>query len=332
MLDASKHENARFVENAYEWLARSEVFHQNQTAFERATGLTLNLIPAVGVSLEQVAGSGGERTDGDASPSFCALMARWSPNCLACLEEERRLISNASREPICFACFSGVMRAAVPVWVGEVLVALLQSGPILLERADPSSVARVGRQALRRGVAKKHLASLLQAYEATPVLPRSRNAAALQVLRVFAEYLASHAEREVGYDPAIELPVIDKAKRFIEAEFSRALPLSKVAQAVGLSAVYFSELFHRSTKETFTGYLARVRVERAKVLLNYPHLGVGEIAYKAGFQTLSQFNRTFRRLTGITPTTHRKEALCASGSLMTPAKTVQSLDVHNFSE
>ena len=332
MLNASKHKKTRFAEDAYEWLLHSDVYRQNRHAFEQATGLTLNLVPALGVSLEQVAGEGGAGSGGGVSESFCTLMARWSPNCLACLEEERRLISDASREPISFTCFPGLTRAAVPVWVGEVLVALLQTEPILLERACPAAIARVGRQALRRGVAKNHLANLLRAYETVPVLPRQRSESALQVLRVFAEHLATQAERTLRYDPTLELPAIDKAKRIIEAEFAHALPLAEVASAVGLSAVYFSELFHKSTDETFIGYLARIRIEHAKTLLGYHYLGVGEIAYKVGFQTLSQFNRTFRRLTGITPTVYRSEARRKSNDPCVPIKNAQSLETHKVSE
>ena len=72
-----------------------------------------------------------------------------------------------------------------------------------------------------------------------------------------------------------------------------------------MSAFYFCKSFRRSTGLTFTDYVARVRVEQAKQLLINPHQRVSEAAYAAGFQSLSQFNRVFRRVAGEPPTAYR---------------------------
>jgi AraC-like DNA-binding protein len=49
-----------------------------------------------------------------------------------------------------------------------------------------------------------------------------------------------------------------------------------------------------------------VRVEKVRNLLLNPHKRVSEAAYEAGFQSLSQFNRVFRRIAGESPTTYRE--------------------------
>jgi len=51
--------------------------------------------------------------------------------------------------------------------------------------------------------------------------------------------------------------------------------------------------------------LSRVRIERAKLLLHNKNLRVSEIAYEVGFQSLTHFNRTFRKLVGSSPTEYR---------------------------
>ena len=55
----------------------------------------------------------------------------------------------------------------------------------------------------------------------------------------------------------------------------------------------------------FTDYLARTRIEKVKNLLLNPHKRISEAAYETGFQSLSQFNRVFRRVTGQSPTVWR---------------------------
>jgi AraC-like DNA-binding protein len=66
-------------------------------------------------------------------------------------------------------------------------------------------------------------------------------------------------------------------------------------------------MFKKATGMTFTDYLGRVRVEKAKNLLLNPHLRVSEIAYAVGFQSLTHFNRVFRALTGQSPTDFREK-------------------------
>jgi AraC-like DNA-binding protein len=65
-------------------------------------------------------------------------------------------------------------------------------------------------------------------------------------------------------------------------------------------------MFKKATGLTFTDYLSRVRVEKAKALLLNPHLRISEIAYDVGFQSLTHFNRMFRKIVGESPTAYRE--------------------------
>jgi AraC-like DNA-binding protein len=64
-------------------------------------------------------------------------------------------------------------------------------------------------------------------------------------------------------------------------------------------------MFKKATGINFTDYLSRVRTERAKNLLLNPNLRVSEIAYEVGFQSLTHFNRVFKRILGRSPTDYR---------------------------
>ena len=89
------------------------------------------------------------------------------------------------------------------------------------------------------------------------------------------------------------------------------ISLSEVARAVNMSAHYLSEKFKESTGLTFTEYTARVRIEKARNLLQIPNLQVSEIAYEVGFQSLSPFNRAFRQIVGKAPTQYRRDSAAA---------------------
>ena len=55
----------------------------------------------------------------------------------------------------------------------------------------------------------------------------------------------------------------------------------------------------------FIDYVVRVRTEKAKHLLLNPNLRISEIAYEVGFQSLTHFNRVFKKLIGESPTVYR---------------------------
>ena len=64
-------------------------------------------------------------------------------------------------------------------------------------------------------------------------------------------------------------------------------------------------MFKKATGINFTDYVSRVRIEKAKNLLLNPNLRVSEVAYEVGFQSLTHFNRVFKRVQGQSPTDYR---------------------------
>ena len=103
-----------------------------------------------------------------------------------------------------------------------------------------------------------------------------------------------------------ESPQIARARAFIADHQDEDLSLGEVAKAVNMSAFYFCKMFKQATGLTFTDYLARIRVEKVKNMLLDPHKRVSEVAFAAGFQSLSQFNRVFRKVAGEAPSTYRE--------------------------
>jgi AraC-like DNA-binding protein len=99
-----------------------------------------------------------------------------------------------------------------------------------------------------------------------------------------------------------------KARNFIHEHSDEELSLTQVAKAVNICGNHLSEKFKRVTGVNFVEYIARRRFEKARDLLQDPNLRVSEIAFTVGFQSLSQFNRVFKRLSGKSPTEYRAGA------------------------
>jgi AraC-like DNA-binding protein len=96
-----------------------------------------------------------------------------------------------------------------------------------------------------------------------------------------------------------------KARNFIHEHLDEELSLTQVAKAANISPNYLSEKFRQVTGVNFVSYIARRRFEKARDFLHDPNLRVSEIAFAVGFQSLSQFNRVFKKLSGQSPTEYR---------------------------
>ena len=144
-----------------------------------------------------------------------------------------------------------------------------------------------------------------EAYYNTRVLSPKQYESLIRLLTIFAEHLASCANVLALGATTKEPAAIARARGYICEHFGDELSLGAVAKVVNMSANYFSEKFKEATGMRFVEYVARSRVEKARNLLQNPNLRISEIAFDVGFQSLSQFNRTFKRVFGQSPSEFR---------------------------
>ncbi|HTZ21527.1 MAG TPA: helix-turn-helix domain-containing protein [Opitutaceae bacterium] len=282
----------KFVEQ----LRASQIFRDYEQAFRETIGLPLNLQPVEGWGMPFV-------NDPKQNP-FCALMANSNHSCAACLQLQSQLQEQAGLKPATLKCFAGLCDSAVPVRVGDNVVAFLQTGQVLLHQPDDKQFARTTRQLLKFGT-EVDLKQLEEKFFQTRVLTPKQHESIVRLLTIFAQHLAALSNQLAVQEEHSESPQITRARSFITEHQDEDLSLDQVAKAVNMSAFYFCKMFKKATGMTFTDYLARVRVEKVKNLLLNPHKRISEAAFEAGFQSLSQFNRVFRRVAGESPTSYR---------------------------
>ena len=97
------------------------------------------------------------------------------------------------------------------------------------------------------------------------------------------------------------------------------MSLEGVASEVNVSPFHFCKIFKRATGMTFTDFVNRARVEKAKRMLMRPEARITEVAYDVGFQSLSHFNRSFRRIVSESPTEFRSRMRSPRGGSLLAA-------------
>ena len=292
--------NGRINSNGHllESLSKSQIFKDYERAFSETTGQPVALRP---VETWQLPLHGKAREN-----PFCAMVAGKSRTCAGCLQVQEQLAQQAKGGVAIVTCPYGLCEMAAAVKVGEQTAGFLQTGQVMRQKPSEAQFKRVAAQ-LKEQDPNADLAKAKEAYFATPVIS-SRMAESLTVLlSIFAEHLALKGNQIVLQQQNSEPPLITKAKQYINEHIGEDLSLGQVAAAVHMSSFYFCKLFKKATGINFTDYVSRARIERAKNLLINANLRISEIAYEIGFQSLTHFNRMFKKIVGESPTEYREK-------------------------
>jgi len=106
---------------------------------------------------------------------------------------------------------------------------------------------------------------------------------------------------------------LKRAFAFIEANLENSITLAALAQAVGLSPVYFGAQFRLATGLSPHDYILRQRIRRAQELLLDSRISLLEVALSVGFQTQAHFSTVFKRIAGETPSHWRRCRVSGAG-------------------
>jgi AraC-like DNA-binding protein len=99
---------------------------------------------------------------------------------------------------------------------------------------------------------------------------------------------------------------LKKVYGFIDEHYQRKIEIEEIARMSNLTDAAFCRYFKKMTKLTFTEFLNHYRINQAKRLLMLDK-NVSETCFECGFESLSYFNRTFKKITGENPLTFKKK-------------------------
>jgi AraC-like DNA-binding protein/ligand-binding sensor protein len=280
-------------------ISQLRVFQDYERAFGKITNLPLQLS---GINIC----SDAHRAPSNYANPFCTILARTSKVCAACLKVHQRLTAPDISETRTVKCFAGLTYSSVPVKLCEGVVGFLQTGPVLLRNPSAKQFRKVATQLISWGM-KVNLAHLEDAYFRSRVVSPDQYHAIVRLLEIFAEHLSLIANQISPRQSNRGSAMIRRAKDYIANHKFETIRLEQIARALNVSTFHFCRKFKMETGVTFVDYVNRMRIERAKVLLQNSSLRVSEIAYEVGFESLTHFNRTFRNLVRSSPTEYRSK-------------------------
>ncbi len=274
------------------------MFRDYANAFSVGTGLPLSLSTPKTLRLTQ--------HSVEQKNAFCSLISDSKGSCEECYKLQCKIEGDAQMEAKTLKCFAGLCETAVPVRVGGKVIAFLKTGQILLQRSDKAKFNKIALKLIEWG-SQVDLKLAEEAFFNIRVFSKPQYESLVKLLCIFADHLATSANGLQLAREHAEIPSIGAARVYIADHVEDDLSLASVAKVVNVSASYFSQKFKQSTGMNFVEFVSRTRIEKARNLLQNPNLRVSEIAFAVGFQSLSQFNRAFKKLTGQSPSTFRHD-------------------------
>jgi len=277
----------------------SKLFVEYRDAFEAATGLPLDLVSLPGSEAVELA-------FGAAPGIFCGRMGDRAGACPACNEWRTQWSRSVPSEVVHFETKTGHTFTSIPIKADARLIGHFHTGHVFLRQPSKRRIAAhggsVGSNANTEGDNELMRSSFLQ----TRVMSRVEYDACIRLLSHFAMHLSGICNQLFVNHVLDEPESVRVARGYIEKHKHRELAFTEVAAAVHLSAFHFCKVFRKATGLTFGHYLSLMRIEDAKLKLQNQHTRISEAAFAVGFQSIAQFNRTFRRFTGESPTEYRR--------------------------
>lgn len=278
-------------------LIESPFYATYQKAFEDATGMGLLLIPF-------------EKDSPPPEPEFrnrfCTMLNQSRLICESCTRTCLDLHRLAESSAQTVSCFAKLRETAIPVRAAGRTFALLRTGQVSTSKLSEQGFESVADGLKKHGATAEQLMKLKEAWLDTRSLPVGQYEGIITLLSAFAIQFSNLLNRILIEDSHAEPDIVMKSKRFINAHLEEKFSLEDVSHHVGVSTFYFCKIFKSTTRMTFTEYVNRRRIERAKQKLMNPKNRVTEIAFDVGYQSLSHFNRSFLRYVGVSPTGYRE--------------------------
>ncbi len=293
----------------YDHLLNSELFSVYRSAFEKVTAHTVALVHP---DVDQTPKEEIKRCSND----YCSILRETQSCSKRCLSHTINLSKKAFKTSNTAICEGGLTSSLIPIHSDQKVVAYLRTGQVKL---SVDSISKEKIHQLQEDLPDSVAQDLSDAFAEMTNFDEKKYVNQLVVLGAFSLQLATLAEKSLQSESS-ESILTNRCKQYISKHLREKICLDELAEHTKVTNSYMCKQFKKHTGMTIVEYINVHRINIAKKrLLESSVTKVIEIAYDCGFQSLSQFNRTFQKFVGDTPSSYRKGASgCISGTC-TPA-------------
>ncbi len=108
-------------------------------------------------------------------------------------------------------------------------------------------------------------------------------------------------------DPQVTNASVKEVIYYVGCNYMNDITLSMVADHIQMNMAYLSHLFKQEMGESFVDYLKRIRINKAKYLLEHTDESIISVANQVGFYDRRYFSKIFKKVEGINPTEYKRK-------------------------
>ncbi len=274
--------------------------------------------------------------------SFCKIIQSASGGRKRCFESDSWGTRKTRRKgrPSIYRCHAGLIDVAVPLVVKGEFIGTLLTGQVITEAPNKKHFNRIIEKT--KGL-KVDLDKLRRTYFEVKVFPKESLEIAVQLLSFMANYIIEREdisilqkklvrqqkrviceekerdrlrrkiEKIAGFlkskdqeaDTGYRRGMVKEVIIFIQKNCSHQIRLKQIAEMCFISPNYLCSLFKEETGLTVHQYLSKIRMEKAKYLLEQSDFSIKRITFNVGYEDPNYFSRTFKESMGLSPTRYR---------------------------
>ncbi|MCL5098552.1 MAG: AraC family transcriptional regulator [Candidatus Omnitrophica bacterium] len=123
----------------------------------------------------------------------------------------------------------------------------------------------------------------------------------------------------------VDWQILSRVLQYLRTRYAESIYARDVAAAAGVCESRLEAMFRKALGISWVHFLRSYRIERAAALLNDPHYRVIDAAMAVGFESLSNFNITFRNIMSLSPTAYQKKVRQQAVHAQASTRTVKEL-------
>jgi len=238
---------------------------------------------------------------------YCAMLRNTSSGFDACQEcdQDHARHANFKHEKVIYKCYAGLTELVVPLHSNSGnYIGCMTSGQFHIEDDKPMSYEFISKIAVAHKLNPNIMCKL---YRQTKTLSLLQIEGIIEYLNTIGQIIIE-THNKLLFMELIDVPAkIPLIKRFVKENYMKKLTIAETAKKFFLSPGYFSHFFKKEAGISFMCFVNMYRISQAEEILKKTQRNISEIAFLTGFCSLSQFNRTFKDIKGVSPRVFRKK-------------------------
>lgn len=236
---------------------------------------------------------------------YCTMLRNTKSGFAACQECDQLHARHASfkHDIIRYKCHAGLTEMFVPFYSDSGnYIGCMTAGQFFFENDQYMTEEAIRKIALTHKLDPKIMSEL---YHQTRVLSPMQIEGVIEYINTIGQIIVETHNKLLfmeHIDAPAKIPLI---KKFVEKNYMNKITIEDTAKKFFLSPGYFSHFFKNEVGISFICFVNMYRISQAEEMLQQTQRNITEIAFMTGFGSLSQFNRTFKDVKGVSPRTFR---------------------------